>query len=206
MRRKEFMIIGCLIICLLIGILIWLFIANNETDGKKFKEEYSYLEIDNKNPFVYKSASDIVDMINNKGTFLVYFGYADNDKVKELLPTMIKAIQDEKVEIVYYVDILNIRNVMEVNGDSLETTKMGTAGYYDLLEILKDILPDYTLLDAKGKKVDAGKRIEAPTLLAVSSGKAVKLTSGEGEDAYALFKEVIDAAKPSNMCEEDTGC
>lgn len=206
MRRKEFMIIGCLIICLLIGILIWLFIANNETDGKKFKEEYSYLEIDNKNPFVYKSASDIVDMINNKETFLVYFGYADNDKVKELLPTMIKAIQDKDVKTIYYVDILNIRNVMEVNGNSLETTKMGTAGYYDLLEILKDILPDYTLLDAKGKKVDAGKRIEAPTLLAVSSGKAVKLTSGEGEDAYALFKEVIDAAKPSNMCEEDTGC
>lgn len=206
MKRKEFMIITGIIICLLIGLLIWLFLTNNETDGKRFKEEYSYLNIDNNNPFIYKSANDIVEMINNKETFLVYFGYANNDKVKELLPIMIKAIQDEKIETVYYVDIENIRNVMEFSGNSVETVKMGTAGYYDLLKILDKLLPDYDLTDNKGKKIEAGKIINAPTLLAVSSGDAVKLSSGDGEDTYSLFKEVIDAAKPNKMCDEDTAC
>ena len=205
MKRKTYIIIGSLIICLLVGILILLFIINNETDSKKFKEEYSYLELDNKNPFIYKSASDIVELINNKDTFLVYFGYANNDKVKELLPIMINAIEDEDVAVVYYVDIGNIRNEMIIDEKIAQTIKMGTAGYYDLLEILEDLLPDYTLLNEKGKKVIVGKRIEAPTLLAISSGKPVKLTSGD-EDAYLAFKEVIDAAKPSNMCEEETAC
>ena len=203
MKRKYYMLFTILLVCLLIGVLILLFFkTDNKTDGERFKEEYSYLEIDNNNPFIYKSASDIVDLINNKETFLVYFGYANNDKVKEVLPSMIKAIKDDYIEVVYYVDLENIRNEMEVNGKTVETTYMGTAGYYELLKILEDLLPNYDLKDSKGKSVDAGKRIEAPTLLAVSKGKALKLASGNSEDVYQEFKEVTNLVKPSTMCEE----
>ncbi len=202
MKRKHYMIISIFLICLVIGILIYLFLNVKETDGQKFKEEYDYLEIDHNNPFIYKTASEIVDLINNKETFLVYFGYASDENVKKVLPIMIKALNDEKVNKIYYVNLENIRNVMEVNGSAPQTTKMGTMGYYELLKILDEFLPNYELKNLKGKTIIAGKRIEAPTLLSVVEGCPVKLTSGT-KDAYNEFITVIKSSLV-NAC--DSSC
>ena len=202
-KRNIYIIIGAIV--LLIGVVILLFVFNRETDGKKFKKEYSYLDISNNNPFIYKSASEIVEMINNKETFAVYFGYANDENVKKVLPEMIKAIYDEKQDKVYYVDIENIRNELRLVDGKIETTKMGTASYYELLNILNDLLDDYDIDSDSKNKVDAGKRITAPTLLAVYNGVPVKLSTGD-KDPYNDFKEVLEILKPSNTCNNDAAC
>lgn len=201
-RKLTFIVMSCTIV-LLIGFLIFLFIFNRETDGKRFKKEYDYLDIDKNNPFIYKSASEIVEMINNKETFVVYFGYANDDKVKKALPDMVKAIYDEKIDKVYYVDIENIRNEIMLIDGVLETTKMGTSSYYELLNILNDLLDDYEI-NSKNK-TSAGKRIVAPTLLAVYNGNPVKLSTGD-KDPYNDFKEVLEILKPTNTCNNDAAC
>lgn len=208
MKRKYIIIICSLVICLLVGILIYLFLTvdDKDSDGKKFKEEYSYIEIDEDNPFVYKSASDIVDLIKNKDTFLVYFGYPEDEKVKVLLPKIVSAINSNKIDKVYYVNLKKIRNEVIFNGTELETVKIGTQGYYDLLDILNDLLGNYNVKNDKGKNLDAGKRIEAPTVLAVVKGEATKLVDSRSKDFEEDLNGVINEIKLSSMCDEETAC
>lgn len=206
MKRKYIIIICSLVICLLVGILSYLFLTvdDKDSDGKKFKEEYSYIEIDEDNPFVYKSASDIVDLIKNKDTFLVYFGYPEDEKVKELLPKIVSTIKSN--DKVYYVNLKKIRNEVIFNGTELETVKIGTQGYYDLLDILNDLLGNYNVKNDKGKNLDAGKRIEAPTVLAVVKGEAIKLVDTRSKDFEKDLNGVINEIKLSSMCDEETAC
>ena len=202
-------LIKSLIICLLVGILSYLFLTvddNEVTDGKKFKEEYNYLGIDEDNLFIYKSASDIVDLIKNKDTFLVYFGYPEDEKVKELLPKIVSEINSNKIDKVYYVNLKKIRNEVIYNGTELETVRIGTQGYYNLLDILNDLLGTYNVKNDKGKNLDAGKRIEAPTVLAVVKGKATKLVDSRSKDFEEDLKGVINEIKISSMCDEETAC
>ena len=208
MKRKYIIIICSLVICLLVGILSYLFLTvdDKDSDGKKFKEEYSYIEIDEDNPFVYKSASDIVDLIKNKDTFLVYFGYPEDEKVKELLPKIVSTIKSNKIDKVYYVNLKKIRNEVIFNGTELETVKIGTQGYYDLLDILNDLLGNYNVKNDKGKNLDAGKRIEAPTVLAVVKGEATKLVDSRSKDFEEDLNGVINEIKLSSMCDEETAC
>ena len=84
------------IIILLVGIMSIFFFAgcNSSTteDALKFKEEYESLNgqtrekdgkeirtisIPDNNPMIYKEANDIVSLMDNKETFLVYFGFSD---------------------------------------------------------------------------------------------------------------------------------
>ncbi len=208
MKRKYIIIICSLIICFLIGILAYLFLTvkEKESDGKKFKEEYNYLEISEDNPFIYKSASDIVELINQKETFLVYFGYPKNNEVKNLLPTIITSLKNKSINKVYYVNLEKIRNEVIYNGTELETIKIGTNGYYQLLEILDNFLDTYYVKNDKGKNLDAGKRIEAPTILSIVKGKPIKLVSSNSKKFEDDLKEVINSLKLTNMCDEETAC
>ena len=198
MKKKYLIIIS--IIVLLIGLVIVYFLNRKEKDGVRFQNEYSYLEIDSNNPFIYKSAKDIEDLINEKNSFLVFFGYPNNDDVNTFLPKLIEFLKNNNVDLIYYVNIEKIRNEVIYNGKSIETVKIGTQGYYHLLDILDELLDDFYVLNSKGKKISAGKRIEAPTLLVVKNGKPVKIIRNSDE-----LEEIVDLIKPSYMC-EDTAC
>ena len=199
--KKKFLIIGGILL-LIIGIIILnIFLSKEEKDSVKFKNEYSYLDINKNNPFIYKSAIDIVSMINDKKSFLVYLGYPDDENVKIFIPNLVKFLDDNNVEEIYYVNIENIRNEVSYNGKSLETIKIGTKGYYDLIKLLDDFLDDYYVSNNNGKKVLAGKRIEAPSLLVVEKGEPIKLIHSSDE-----LDSIKDLIKPSYMCEDNTGC
>lgn len=194
------------------------------TDAMKFKSEYEAvngetqgdykireLKLSDSNPFIYATAEEIVEKINNKETFVVYFGFATCPWCRSVLPTLIESAQAKGVDTIYYVDVLNIRDKYELdeNNKAVRTVE-GTKGYYDLLTLLDSVLDDYSPLTYKNKKgktkkVEVGeKRIYAPNVVVVKNGNPMALETGICEsqtDAYMeLTEEMINITKNKFDC------
>lgn len=182
------------------------------TDAQKFKEEYESIngttrekdgqtirsiEIPEENPFVYKEASDIVKMIENKETFAVYFGFSDCPWCRSVVPTLIEVANDLNLDTIYYVDVKTIRDTLEIDKNgNVQTKEEGSAAYYQLLELLKDVLSDYNLKDADGKSVETNeKRIGAPNVIAIVNGEARELETGISDEQKNGYQKLTDAMK-----------
>ena len=206
------------------------------TDAIKFKEEYEKLngeknrngvtyrevEIDEDNPFVFATAEEIQEKIDNKETFAVYFGFNSCPWCRSIITTLIEVADDLDIDKIYYVDVLDIRDTYELNSKNKpEKTKDGSEGYNELINSLANVLSDYTLTTEKGKTVQVGeKRIYAPNLVSVVDGKAQKLNTGISEmqtdsmmeltdemkkDTYDQFKCVLDCLQEDvKVCQQ--GC
>ena len=182
------------------------------TDAMKFKEEYEKvngekqgentireLSISKENPFIYATDAEIVERINNKETFVVYFGFATCPWCRSVLPSLIKSANENKIDTIYYVDVLNIRDKYELDENNKAVkTKEGTEGYYDLLEALDSVLDVYsplTYVNKKGKtktvKIDE-KRIYAPNVVVVKNGNPMALETGICESQTDAFMELSD--------------
>lgn len=182
----------------------------SKTDAYKFAEEYNSLNgtksssgkiirslnIPKDNPFVYKTEDEIVKMIENKETFIVYFGFPTCPWCRSVLEGLVKAAKDKDVSTIYYVNVLDIRDVKEVNENKeVTTTKEGTKGYLKLIELLDNVLEDYTLTKEE-ETISAGeKRIYAPNVVAISNGKAIRLETGISEDLKDPYGELTDEMK-----------
>lgn len=185
--------------------------SNVQTDASKFKQEYESLngkdagndkkyrsiEIDEENPFVYAEAKDIIELIDKKETFIVYFGFSKCPWCRSVLPTLVSVAKDNGVDKIYYVDILDIRDTLELGKkDKVETAKEGTEDYYELLDKLDNVLNNYTLTNEKGKEIRTGeKRIYAPNVITVVNGKAKKITTGISDKQDDAYMELTDEIK-----------
>lgn len=181
------------------------------TNALKFKKEYESvngmeigenkvreLSIPEDNPFIYKSAEDIVEMINNKETFIVYFGFIKCPWCRSVLPSMIESAKKKNIDKIYYVDVLDIRDAYELDDKhKLVKTKDGSEGYNKLIDLLSSILEDYSPLTyTKGKKTIKvkvnEKRIYAPNIVIVKNGKPIALESGVSEKQKNAYQELTD--------------
>ena len=164
----------------------------NKTNNKKYRA----ISIPKNNPFIYKSAEDIVESIKSKETFIVYFGFKECPWCRSVLESLVKAANDLNVEKIYYVDVLNIRDVKEIKEKgNIKETKEGSNAYLELIELLKDVLDDYTLEKDK-KEINVGeKRIYAPNVVAVSKGKAVQLETGISPDLKDPYMKLTEKIK-----------
>lgn len=212
MKKKVF-----LILILFIGLFVTGCSTNNK-DALKFKEEYekingdktSYsdnkyrtLKIDKNNPYVYSSAKEILEKINNKETFYVYFGSSYCPWCRSVIEKSIESAQKNNIKKIYYVDMWNgfhneiLRDTYKLNDENEATKeKDGTKEYYKLLEKFDNLLEDYTLTTDDGEEVKVGeKRIFAPDFIYVENGVAKRITSVTSEnqkDADAkLTKEIL---------------
>ncbi len=212
MKKKVF-----LILILFIGLFVTGCSTNNK-DALKFKEEYekingdktSYsdnkyrtLKIDKNNPYVYSSAKEILEKINNKETFYVYFGSSYCPWCRSVIEKSIESAQKNNIKKIYYVDMWNgfhneiLRDTYKLNDENEATKeKDGTKEYYKLLEKFDNLLEDYTLTTDDGEEVKVGeKRIFAPNFIYVENGVAKRITSATSEnqkDADAkLTKEIL---------------
>lgn len=178
-----------------------------KTDALKFKEEYEKnngvknekynvttrtVNIPEDNPMVYATAEEIIKKIDNKETFVVYFGFSDCPWCRSVIEELIHVAQDLKVEKVYYVDVKELRDVKELDeNNNVVTSKEGDEHYKKLLEKLDSVLNDYTLTDKDGNEVSAGeKRIYAPNVVGVANGKPTELETGESEKLINPYDEL----------------
>lgn len=180
-------------------------------DATKFKDEYEALNnkennygktnrevsIPEDNPIVYATAEEIVDKINNKETFVVYFGFPSCPWCRSMIEELIKSAKDNNQEKVYYVDVYEIRDTFELNEEgNLEKTKEGTSGYNELISLMSDVLSDYNLTNDAGEEIPTGeKRIYAPNVVAVVGGKAEKMIEGTASNLEDPYGKLTDEMK-----------
>ena len=185
-------------------------------DAIKFKQEYEgfnnksneYFEyrnvnIDEYNPIIYSTDAEIVQKIENKETFIVYFGDPECPWCRSIIESLIKSAKEKNIEKIYYVRFWNgfhketIRDVYELNSKNKPTIKeKGSDAYYKLIEYLDSILSEYTLKDKTGKTIKVNeKRIFLPNIVAVIDGEAKELVEGisEKQESYnsELTEEII---------------
>ena len=170
-------------------------------NGKKSKsgKEYRKVSIPEDNPFVYATAEEIIKKIDNKETFIVYFGFSTCPWCRSVIEELIKCANDSDVDKIYYVDIKDIRDTREINKDGeIETTKEGTKGYMELLDKLDEVLDEYTVTVTDSEEDEISleeKRIYAPNLVAVVNGKATKLETGISEKQTDAYMDLTDEMK-----------
>ena len=197
-------------ILLIIMLFVSLFIVSGcdkETDAKRFKEEYESLNgvvndsgktirtitIDEDNPFIYKTEDDIVNMMNENKSFLVYFGFPKCPWCRSMLELLVKAAKENDLDTIYYVNVYDIRDTIDKTGTK---TKEGTDGYYKLLALMHEVLRNYDLKDDNGKQINTNeKRIYAPNVVAVIDGKAKNMVTGISDKQTDAYMELDDNIK-----------
>ena len=236
--NKLFMIIVTVLAAIVLVLNIQKVITNNsQTDGIKFKEEYEKLNgkkndqgkkyreitIDSKNKIVYKTTEEVLDLIDKKKSFVLYFGFDTCPWCRSVVPTL-ASISKELNQEVYYTDVKDIRDTFELDDDNKpKLVKKGSKDYSKLLEKLEPVLEDYTLTDSDNNEIKVGeKRIYAPSIVSVIDGKAKELTTGISDkqtdgymkltkemekDTYNKIKKVLkQVSDKNNTCDLDKGC
>ena len=208
--KKIWMLAGC------VALAIVLTACSNKkdtvkTDAERFKEEYESINgtirekdgktirtitIDADNPIVYATAEEIAQKIDSQETFAVYFGFKDCPWCRSIVPTLIECAKDLQLSAVYYVDVKEIRDTLEVHDGEVTTAEAGSDGYYQLLERLDSVLNDYSLKDSDGNMVDTKeKRIYAPNIVIVKEGHSLEMTDGISEKQLDAYEELTDEIK-----------
>lgn len=236
--NKLFMIIVTILAAIVLVLNIQKVITNNsQTDGIKFKEEYEKLNgkkndqgkkyreiiIDSKNKMVYKTTEEVLNLIDKKKSFVLYFGFDTCPWCRSVVPTL-ASISKELNQEVYYIDVKDIRDTFELDDDNKpKLVKKSSKDYSKLLEKLEPVLEDYTLTDSDNNEIKVGeKRIYAPSIVSVIDGKAKELTTGisdkqtdgymkltkeMGKETYNKIKKVLkQVSDKNNTCHLDKGC
>lgn len=182
-----------------------------KTQGKYYRS----INIDIDNPFVYTSLEDINKRIENKESFIVYFGANWCPWCRSVLPTFISLCKEESINTVYYIDVRpdndtekDIRDVYSLDKKNKPyISHEGIDAYHKFLEYANDVLADY---DNHGTKVEGVKRVGAPNFILVKAGVVTKkitgvsekqtdgymdLTEEMNEDMKKIFKEFIKEFK-----------
>ncbi len=206
---------------LLVGIILSLLLVVSgcaSAEGKAFKEEYESINgqenasgkihrtisIPEDNPFVKVESSKIVEMMDNKETFYVYFGDPLCPWCRSVLEKAIEVAKDNNIKKIYYVKIWDesgnevVRDKYKLDdNNNPELVSEGDSSYKDLLTKFDSVLSEYNLTTADGEKVSTGeKRIYAPNFMYVENGKAIRLTEGISESQTdsrgELTKEILE--------------
>jgi len=190
---------------------------NNKDNGHGNK--YRELSIPDDNPFVYATCDDIVEKINNKETFVVYFGFKECPWCRSILTELINVAKDKEIDTIYYVDIKDVRDVKEYVDGEIKTTKEGDRYYIELISLLDKVLDEYTLKTDEGEVSTGEKRIYAPNIIAIGEGVPIQMETGISDElkdpygkltkkvkkyAYNQFKCVLECIEEESLvCEKD---
>lgn len=239
MNDKRFLILAVVLAALLLTLSLLKMPGKiTNKDAIKFKEEYENLngkinenskkkyrtvKIDSKNKIVYSSAKEVLKMMEEKKSFVVYFGFDSCPWCRSVVENVSK-ISKELDEDIYYVDVKEIRDVYELDDENKpKLTKEGDKNYLKLIKKLDSVLKEYTLTTADDNEVQVGeKRIYAPNIVSVIDGEAKELTTGLSDkqtdgymtltdemkqESYKKIKKVVqEVVNHNNTCDLDKGC
>ena len=125
MKKRNYIIIGIVLLVLLIGGLFFIFEKNNnETDGERFAKEYT--EVTKDNVFVYRDSEEVIKMMKH-GTGIVYLGFPECPWCQAYVKYLNEVAKEVGIDKIYYYNIL-------------EDRKNNTAVYQEIVALLKDNL------------------------------------------------------------------
>ena len=210
MEKDQKVLIGLILFILVValGIIIYLtiFKKDNSSNALKFKKEYESLnnktndktsskylkvDIDKNNVFVYKTDSEIIDVIEKEDA-IIYFGYKESDPCRGLVQVLNEVAKENNIKKVYYVDISSIRDEYEVIDSTISKIKNGTDSYNKLLTKLDEFLHEYIIYDKYNESYPTGeKRLFAPTVIAVKDKSIIGIYESviTENDSYELTDE-----------------
>lgn len=153
--------------------------------GKKHRK----ITISEDNKFIEVEPSDIVNKIEKKESFYVYFGSRLCPWCRSVIEVADKISKDKKIDKIYYIDVWNdegkeiFRDKYELIDGELKQTFKGAKEYKKIINSIdKDLLRDYIITTEEGKNVEVGeKRIYAPNFVYFEKGKGIRLTNGKSE-------------------------
>ena len=178
----------------------------------EFKEEYEsvngkvsksgkkhrILSIDKDNPFEKVDASKIVEMIENKETFYVYFGDKLCPWCRSVIEMSISVAKEKGIKKIYYVSIWDddgkeiLRDKYEIKDGSLVLASEGSEEYQSLLKYFDNVLSNYVLYDGEEKFEVGEKRIYAPNFIYVNEGESIRLEEGISDKQTDSREELTD--------------
>ena len=239
MNDKKFLILAVVLAALLLTLSLLKMPGKiTNKDAIKFKEEYEDLngktnenskkkyrtiKIDSRNKIVYSSAKEVLKMMEEKKSFVVYFGFDSCPWCRSVVENVSK-ISKELDEDIYYVDVKEIRDVYELDDENkAKLTKEGDKNYLKLIKKLDSVLKEYTLTTDDDNEVKVGeKRIYAPNIVSIIDGSAKELTTGLSDkqtdgymtltdemkkESYKKIKKVVqEVVNHNNTCDLDKGC
>lgn len=216
MKKDKIMLILLLVVFIIVGgvMIFFAFQKEEETplksDAIKIKEEYEKLNdqtnksnqtyptvfLTNENPFVKKTEEEIIEILE-KGTGIIYFGFASCPWCRTLMPILETNAKELNIDRVYYLDVQNIRDILELDDSNKPIVKEeGSKGYYKIIQLLDEFLTPYTLTDKENKKIDTGeKRLFAPTIVSVKDGKVMSVHVGTIKSQKSGYDELSDSQK-----------
>lgn len=213
-------------------------------DEERFKREYeslngtarsngstnrnvSIIENNNIQYITLDQAAEIID----KGTGVIYFGFAACPWCRNVTPILLKAMSNSTLDKIYYVDVRkddikenDIRDEYKVEKGKVRRIKdAASSKYYDILAKLDDFLDDYEVYENEKAYKTGEKRLKAPTVVAVREGEIVgfhegslpehkrvdgvlaDLTDEQTEKVYNIYASLIQDYL-GDSCTEDTNC
>ena len=136
MKKRDYIIIGGILLILLGGIIIFLLFRNNkESDAKRFSKEYT--SVNEENVFVYKDIDEIIKIMEH-GTGIVYLGFPECPWCNAYVKYLNEVAEDVGIDEIYYYNILEDRKsntkeyqkVVELLGDNLQYDEEGNLRIY----------------------------------------------------------------------------
>lgn len=193
---------------------------NNNEDALRFKTEYEVLNntvdldgntlnkvlIKEDNPIVYSSLDEIITKIDNKESFIVYFGYPSSFYCRNIIEYAINAANAENINTIYYINLRNendeeiIRDEYNLNKkNKIELKREGTKEYKELLSRLGNILDDYILINKDEEELKVGeKRLLESSFIYIKNGVPIKLENGyitKNKEQEIVFKNFFDITR-----------
>ena len=179
-----------------------------KSDSSKFKEEYESLngQINEKNsktypevivgednPFVYSNADEIISLLSDKKTGVVYLGYNTCPWCRNIIAPLQASAKENNIGKIYYMDLKNERDQKGIDSEgNVITIKEGSEAYKKLLVAFDEYLDDYNLTH-DGKTVPTNeKRIYVPLVIFIKEGEVVGYhcdTISSQKDPYVLLDE-----------------
>lgn len=229
--KKNIVIIISLIVVISIMSLVLVFMktdkpAINYTEEElKFKDEYEKLngieiaenyllksvDIDSDNNIKYISDKEIISKLT-EGTNVIYFGWADCNWCRSIIPTLINTLKENDIDTLYYYDFKNLRTSYENDSD-----KEKSEIYEKILNIIGE---DITTVFAEESLRSGEKKILAPTVVFIKDGEYItshvksvesqinstdELTDTQIKELKNIYQTKINQIK-FNVCDSNEGC
>ena len=140
-------------------------VPNPNNPDRIFKDMY----IPENNPFRYAELYEIVYLLENNGTGVVYLGFPICPWCRSFVPVLTAAAMEFGVNEILYRNILEDRNILELEDGIIYETRAGHPDYYRLLELLDNLAPVYI-----GLQDDSLRRIFVPALLFIKNGEIIR--------------------------------